>query len=196
MKHLLRAVLAAFVLASSGWAAPPVKFLEQHCQLCHNADSKQGDLDLTALKFTPADPENLARWVKVHDRIASGEMPPKKRPRPAVADVAAVTKSLHDDIIAAERKAAGDGGQTRLRRLTRAEYENTVRDLLDLPGLPLQGDLPADGSVHGFDKNSDALDLSHVNLAKYFEAADRILDVAIATRPRAPESTRFRTTLA
>ena len=42
--------------------------------------------------------------------------------------------------------------------------------------------LPADGSAHGFDKNSDALDISHVNLAKYVEAADKTLDMAIATQ--------------
>ena len=61
-----------------------------------------------------------------------------------------------------------------MRRLTRAEYENTIRDLFDLPGIALQGELPADGSAHGFDKNSDALDISHVNLAKYVEAADHV----------------------
>ena len=55
-----------------------------------------------------------------------------------------------------------------------------MRDLFDMPGLALQGDLPADGMAHGFDKNSDALDISHVNLAKYIEAADKTLDLAIA----------------
>ena len=75
-----------------------------------------------------------------------------------------------------------------MRRLTRAEYENTVRDLFDLPGIALQGDLPADGSAHGFDNNADALDISHVNLAKYVEAADHALDMAIATQPQAPDA--------
>jgi hypothetical protein len=196
MKSFSWGVLVALLGPIAGWAAPPAKFFETHCHLCHNADNKQGDLDLTALKFEPAKAENFTQWVKVHDRIASGEMPPKKRPRPDAADIATITKSLHDDLVSAEAKAAGDNGQTRLRRLTRTEYENTVRDLFDLPGLPLQGELPADGTVHGFDKNSDALDLSHVNLAKYMEAADRILDVAIATRPKAPAVVKYRTTLA
>ena len=176
-------------------AAPPTKFFETHCVSCHDADSKSGGLDLTALPFQPADPENVAQWVKVHDRIGAGEMPPKNKPRPAAGDVAAAAKALHDDLVGAERQAAADG-RTRLRRLTRVEYENTIRDLFDLPGLPLQADLPADGQVHGFDKNADALDLSHVNLAKYLEAADRALDVAIVTRPRAPAPVKFRTSLA
>jgi hypothetical protein len=87
-------------------------------------------------------------------------------------------------------------GRTITRRLTRSEYENTVRDLFDMPGIALQGLLPADGSAHGFDNNSDALDISHVNLAKYVEAADLTLDLAIATRPVAPISRKRRISLA
>ena len=48
-------------------------------------------------------------------------------------------------------------------------------------GPEVKGELPADGSAHGFDNNSEALDISHVNLAKYMEAADYALDIAIAT---------------
>jgi hypothetical protein len=87
-------------------------------------------------------------------------------------------------------------GRTITRRLTRSEYENTVRDLFDMSGIALQGLLPADGSAHGFDNNSDALDISHVNLAKYVEAADLTLDLAIATRPVAPISRKRRISLA
>jgi mono/diheme cytochrome c family protein len=192
----LLAACAALALPAAGSAAPPVKFFEAHCVSCHDADTKQGGLDITSLKFTPTNAENVAKWVTVHDRVASGEMPPKKKPRPAAADLAAAVKAVRDDLIAAEREVTARDGRPQLRRLTRVEYENTIRDLFDLPGLPLQIDLPADGQVHGFDKNGDALDLSHVNLAKYFEAADRVLDVAIATRPRAPKPDKFRTTLA
>jgi hypothetical protein len=188
-------VAACLVLPSIANAAPPNKFFETHCLSCHGIDAKQGGLDLTTLKFTPSDPDNFARWVRIHDRIAASEMPPKNKPRPPAAELTAAMKAIHDDLVAAEAKAA-TGGRTRLRRMTRAEYENTVRDLFDLPGLPLQGDLPPDGTVHGFDRNADALDLSHVNLGKYLEAADRILDVAIATRPRAPQPIKQRISLA
>jgi mono/diheme cytochrome c family protein len=194
--RLTFALVAILLIPTVGRAAPPDRFFEAHCVSCHDADTKKGGLDLTALKFEPADPENVARWVKIHDRIAKGEMPPRNKPRPQASEVAAVTKSLHDDLVAAERKAAAADGRTRLRRMTRVEYENTVRDLFDLPGLLLQSDLPADGQVFGFDKNSDALDLSHVNLAKYLEAADRVLHTAIATRAQPPKPIRQRISLA
>ena len=193
---LLLICVSLLLLSSPAFAAPPAKFFEAHCTSCHDADTKEGGLDLTALKFTPTDPDNVARWVNIHDRVAAGEMPPKNKPRPPAAEVTAATKSLHDDLVEAERKAAVADGKTRLRRLTRVEYENTVRDLFDVPGLLLQAELPADGSVHGFDKNSDALDLSHVNLTKYLEAADRILDVVVATRPTAPKPVKQRISLA
>jgi hypothetical protein len=195
----IRALVAcalALAVAAPAPAAPPGKFFAAHCTSCHDPDTKSGGLDLTALAFDPSDAENFALWVRVHDRIASGEMPPKNKPRPPAADVTAATRALHDDLVAVERKAAERDGKTRLRRLTRTEYENTVRDLFDLPGIPLQIDLPPDGQAHGFDRNADALDLSHVTLAKYLEAADRVLDTAIATRPSAPKPIRQRISLA
>ena len=111
-------------------------------------------------------------------------MPPKKQPRPPAAETAAALKSLQQSLIEAEKSRGDEAGRTGLRRLTRAEYENTIRDLFDMPGIALQGNLPADGSAHGFDKNSDALDISHVNMAKYVDAADHTLNLAIATQPR------------
>jgi hypothetical protein len=171
-------------------------FFEAHCTGCHDATVKKGGLDLTALHVEPADPDNFARWLKIHDRIESGEMPPRNKPRPAATETSAALKSLHDMLVKAEEAKRAGQVRTGVRRLTRVEYENTVRDLLDLPGIALQGDLPGDGSAHGFDNNSDALDISHVNLARYLEAADRALDMAIATQPKPPSVTKQRISLA
>ena len=164
----------------------PAGFFQKHCYECHDADAKQGGLDLSSLPVELADAENFARWVKIHDRIEAGEMPPRDQPRPPAADQAAAMGWLKTSLVQAEQRQRRGEPRTVVRRLTRAEYENTIRDLFDLPGLTLQGELPPDGSAHGFDKNSDALDISHVNLAKYLEAADHVLDVAIAIQPQPP----------
>jgi len=185
----LRLCVSLLLISSPLHAAPPTAFLDAHCASCHDSGTKKGGLDLTAAL-------DAAGWVKVHDRMAAGEMPPKGRPRPPAADLAAAVNAIRGDLVAAEKAAAATDGRTRLRRLTRAEYENTVRDLLDLPGLLLQADLPPDGQAHGFDRNADALDLSHVTLARYLEAADRALDMAVATRPRAPVAIKQRISLA
>lgn len=177
-------------------SARPAAYFEKHCLGCHDSTSKRGGFDLSALKFAPDDADNFARWVKVHDRIRAGEMPPKNRPRPPEKETAAALRGLRDLLVAAETKQLAGQGRTRLRRLTRVEYEHTVRDLFDLPGIPMQGELPADGSAHGFDNNSGALEISHVHMARYIEAADRILDIAIAVRPQPPTVVKQRISLA
>ena len=172
------------------------EFFKQHCFECHDKDTHEGNLDLASLKLDPANPENFARWVKIYDRIERGEMPPKKQLRPPESEKTSVLKSLKSSLVEAEKLRLGDGPRTVLRRLTRTEYENTIRDLFDMPGIALQGNLPADGSAHGFDKNSDALDISHVNMAKYVQAADHILNLAIATQPKSPTVQKRRISLA
>jgi hypothetical protein len=173
-------------LGARNAAGSASEFFEKHCVECHDADTRKGNLDLTSLKPDFADVETFARWVTVYDRVTAGEMPPKKKPRPAPDELKAVTAWLSDGLISAERTRLDTESRTGVRRLTRGEYENTVRDLFDMPGIALAGMMPPDGMAHGFDKNSEALDISHVNLATYVEAAEKTLDMAIANRPAAP----------
>lgn len=186
MSHKIMILCHMILCSSALHAAELTPFLQKHCFECHDSVAREGGLDLTMLELDLSNAELVGRWVKIHDRIAAGEMPPKTEPRPPAAEVAGVTESLKQSLVKAERARFLTEGRTGLRRLTRAEYENTVRDLFEMPGIALAGELPADGSAHGFDKNSDALDISHVNMAKYLEAADHALDYAIATRPQAP----------
>ena len=179
----MSAALAALLL---GLQQDPRPYLEKHCVECHDAETKKGNLDLTALGSDVSVPETFGRWVKVYDRVLAGEMPPKKKPAPPETETRELLAGLKKSLLGADRARQDAQGRTAVRRLTRGEYENTVRDLFGLPGIPLESSLPADGMANGFDKSSDALDLSHVNLAKYVEAADQILDVAIATSPQAP----------
>ena len=182
---MLRPVAFLLLLAVPA-AAQPAKFLDAHCLDCHSGKTPQAGLDLAALKYDLDKPEVFARWVKVFDQIESGAMPPKKKPRPTADEVKGATADIKAALRKADHARFAADPRTRIRRLTREEYENTVRDLFALPGLVLQDDLPADGSVNGFSKHADALDLSHVNLALYMAAADRILDTAIATQPEPP----------
>jgi hypothetical protein len=190
------ATMLTLMAVSAAAREEPPEFFAAHCFACHDGVEKKGGLDMTDLAFAPEGPENFAVWRKVHDRVAAGEMPPRGRPRPPADESAAARTWLHDRLVRAEKVGRDPGGRTPLRRMTRIEYENTVRDLLDLPGLPLSADLPADGSAHGFDTNAEALEISHVNVAKYLEAADRALDTAIATRPRPPKPIKQRISLA
>ena len=162
------------------------RFLERHCQSCHSGTEPAAKLDLTTLPHDLSDPAVLARAVRVHDRIAAGEMPPADMERPTAEEIAAVTAALDRQLLAADRARIAGHGRARLRRMTRVEYENTLRDLLALDRLDIKEMLPADDEIAGFDKVAEALDVSPVHLAAYADAADRALGRAIATRSTPP----------
>lgn len=179
----LALLFACSSLAQFAYAEPSAEFLKRYCFDCHGPTAQEAGLDLSALPRDYAHAEHFRRWQKVYDRVREGEMPPAEAEQPKVEERRAWIGSLSEALVAAERAAPP---KPHLRRLTRAEYEHTIRDLFEMPGIALLGNLPADGSAHGFDKHTEALDISHVNLAKYLEAADHILNYAIATRPQPP----------
>jgi hypothetical protein len=158
---------------------------EQHCYDCHDAEMKKGGLDLTALAWRPEDEENLRQWIKIHDKVQRGDMPPPQKKRPAADLQAAFLQSLHKPLhdLSAARQASS--GRTVLRRLNRSEYENTLHDLLGVD-TPLRDLLPEDALAGGFDNVASSLELSGVHLEMYLQAADRALGEAIATGPRPP----------
>jgi hypothetical protein len=193
MSALLVAALLPLPTVAADKDVATKKFVARFCAECHDKTTQEATLDLTSLPRDLSNPDHFRRWVKVHDRVAAGEMPPKDAEQPKPAERTAILGTLRESLLAAERATSKD--VPRLRRLTRAEYENTVRDLFDMTGIALAGRLPADGSAHGFDKHPEALDISHVNVAKYLESADHILDYAIATRPEPPTIQRRRISL-
>ena len=130
-----------------------------------------------------ADKETRKRWESVLEQLTEGVMPPKEKPRPPVADIAAVKDWVTGTLAAADEQQRGREGRVVLRRLNRTEYENTVRDLLGVE-TPLQDLLPLDTSAEGFDNVGEALHTSSFLLERYLEAADTALAQAVANRPQ------------
>lgn len=165
-------------------------FLEKHCIDCHGADSAKAGLrlDTLAAKFT--DPDTQRLWLKVLERVEAGDMPPKKKPRPAEGDQKQVLTWINDRLLEADRSSAPRRGALALRRLTRLQYENTIHDLLTID-LPLKERLPEDKRAFGFDNVGEALNLSPSQLEAYLEAADAALDAAIVKKAK-PETFKRR----
>src|SRR5579862_5760971 len=65
---------------AAGAPQPEAAFFSKHCYDCHDHEEHKGGLDLTALPWPPVDQDAVTRWVKIHDRVAAGEMPPPKKP--------------------------------------------------------------------------------------------------------------------
>lgn len=166
-----------------------VAFTDRHCSSCHNDVDKEGGLDLTSLNFALSDSANLHTWMKVHDRVQHGEMPPKEKRRPEPAEAAAFMSAISGQLIAEESRVASQFGRVQRRRLNRSEYENSLRDLLHLPRLVVGDQLPEDGAIALYNKVSRALDVSHVHLARYMSAAQMAIREAMATEYVKPPTT-------
>ena len=103
---------------------------------CHDSAIKKGRLDLAALKFDPSDAANRSVWIKVHDRVKAGEMPPgrtRTRPDAMPGGIGFIDGLGAGSIAAAERATLAGEGRSIQRRLNRHEYENALRDLLGVP---------------------------------------------------------------
>jgi hypothetical protein len=165
-------------------------FIQDNCSDCHDATTKEAGMDLTAMKFEPEDPANFAIWAKVHDRVKAGEMPPAKQPRPVPAQLTTFVNGLSAALTAADRAAVErDGGRAVQRRLNRYEYENALRDLLNVPWAQVKDKLPLDGERYGFNKSGEALDVSFVQMDRYLSAADYAMRQAMSAAFERPQPT-------
>jgi mono/diheme cytochrome c family protein len=160
---------------------PGRDFITKHCVTCHGASKPKGGLRLDNLSDDLADTGTRERWLAAVKRVKAGEMPPKGKPRPADKDV----QGLADWVDTRVALAGQSQGRVVLRRLNRAEYENTVRDVLGIQ-VELRELLPEDTSANGFDNVGEALHTSPFLMEKYLEAADVALGKAIANLPQPP----------
>ena len=183
---LSRLVFLGLVLSPLGSLAALPAFLEKNCVECHDADAKKGGLDLTALKSDPTDAKSFETWVKIFDRTANGEMPPKKKPRPDATQKSAYLSDLSALLFRQDASRIASQGRTVERRMNRFEYENAVRDLLQAPWLDLKEILPEDTEAFRFNKTGQALDVSHVQLQRYLTAAEEGLHSAFISSVEKP----------
>jgi hypothetical protein len=193
-RGLLICSVIGITTAATRAALPPAAttFIQRHCADCHNSDAKKGNLDLSALPFDLNTQATFDRWVKIHDRVEAGEMPPKSEKRPAAAESTAFLKAIADPMIQADQAREATQGRAVWRRLNRYEYENAMRDLLGAPWLQIKELLPEDGESHRFNKDGTALSISHVQMAAYLDAAEYALHEVAGTQASRPETTTTR----
>lgn len=103
-----------------------------------------------------------------------------------------MVKTLHDFIEQEDREDVMANGRGPLRLLSRDEYEQNLRDVLQLPLLDIRDMLPEEREAQRFNKTASALDMSRVQLAAYLDAADAALRQAMAGRPEPPPAIKSR----
>ncbi len=160
-------------------------FLHSHCTDCHSDSSSDEAFDITGLNWESAN--DLQQLVRMYDRVAEGEMPPITEPTPPAEFKAEFLSELADRLIRLDKERIQSVGRAMKRRLNRYEYENTLRDLLNVPWLQVRNMFPEDGELHRFNKSGEALDVSHVQLSRYMSAADDALRQAMIVKLERPE---------
>ncbi|HEX4613845.1 MAG TPA: DUF1592 domain-containing protein [Urbifossiella sp.] len=155
------------------FAADVAPILAAYCVSCHGPQAARGGVNLAGFSDAAAAERDPAVWEQVAAAIRSGAMPPAGRQQPTAAE----RDTLDAWLDAVTIGSASPADRVTVRRLNRAEYNATVRDLCGVDCRPAD-DFPADDTGHGFDNNADVLSLPPVLVEKYLAAAERVVDAA------------------
>jgi len=153
-----------------------VRMLDQYCMDCHNLDDFAG-----GLAFDLMDTDNLLTdaesWEKVLLKLKAGMMPPLGNDRPNEREVEAFVEDLAHGIDTAWSEKPNTGAPL-LHRMNRTEYQNAIRDLLDLP-IDATSLFPADASSEGFENIASVLSVSPALMQSYISAANKVSRLAV-----------------
>lgn len=156
--------------------------LAQNCSMCHNATNPKGPVDFLKAQ-TAADVEKQRGvWRNVAEQLRNRTMPPianklTEQDRQMVAMW--IDQHLQQTACSGQEYA----GAVTIRRLTRRDYGNTIRDLLGVD-MDMTALFPEDGSGgEGFDTDGETLFIPPLMTEKYMDAAQQILNRVIITPP-------------
>ncbi len=155
-------------------------FLTTYCNGCHNSTKQAGSVTLDAYLNESHAKKDRMTWEMIVNVVTSGEMPPKKKPQPSKDEKEAFLGWVENTMIKVDCTSPKDPGRVTLRRLNRAEYNNTIRDLCGVDFSPAD-DFPSEDVGYGFDNIGDVLSMQPVLLEKYLTAAEKVLDTAIVS---------------
>lgn len=153
-------------------------FFAENCVSCHNPQTKAGGLDLGDLRRADSVLRSRETWESVVRKIQTGEMPPAGSPKPNPAKSKTFCLQMGREFQRVDKAAPVNPGSVTAHRLNRAEYNNTVRDLLGVNFHPAD-DFPQDDSGYGFDNIGDVLSLSPSQMEKYVAASEKIARTAL-----------------
>lgn len=156
-----------------------VPFVKKYCIDCHAGKEAEAELDLTKYKSVQDLAKDRRAWRLVSQKIRSREMPPDDYDkRPADHEAESIANWIDTTMKAAICRGTIDPGRVTIHRLNRAEYNNTIRDLVGVDFQPAD-DFPSDDVGYGFDNIGDVLALPPILLEKYLAAAEKIMDKAL-----------------
>ena len=156
-------------------------FLATYCVGCHGGAAPAAQFDLGLYSTMDAVTRDYPRWNLVLEKLTAREMPPKPAPQPPDAARQEVIDWVQAVRMNEARRNAGDPGPVLVRRLSNAEYNNTIRDLTGVDMRPTR-EFPVDpANTAGFDNSGESLAMSPALLNKYLQAAREVGDHMVLT---------------
>ena len=154
-------------------------FLKTFCHECHGPETDNGGLRLDKFSSTKDVQADRKTWTKTLQYLELGAMPPPDHDtQPDSKQRQAVVGYLDKTLFDIDCDLVRDPGRVTIRRLNRAEYDNTIRDLLGVDFHPAKN-FPSDDVGEGFDNIGDVLSVSPLLIEKYLDAAEQVAHKAI-----------------
>jgi hypothetical protein len=147
--------------------------LERYCLHCHDSATARGRIVLDVFGDGPPEPRYRSLLLQIADNLRTQNMPPGEEPRPGGEELETLNSWL-DTALLTENHGAG---RVAVRRLNRAEYNNTIRDLIGLDFQPAN-EFPSDDVGYGFDNIGEVLSTPPVLLEMYLAAAEKVIEEA------------------
>ena len=160
--------------------------LQKYCVSCHSGNTPAAGISLSEYKSAPVMLKQRSTWERAHTNVDNRHMPPMGMPQPTTEERNALSAWIQGTLSKGECDVK-EPGRVTLRRLNRAEYNNSVRDLLGVDIKPAD-DFPSDDVGYGFDNIGDVLSISPLLMEKYLNAARKVSRAAIV----APEDRALR----
>ena len=166
--------------AENNFSTIVVPFTKKYCLSCHGAEKPEAGISLVKFVDETAMRKDRRTWERVLEIINSGAMPPRDEPQPSADEKAKLLDYLETSLHKIDCARLSDPGRVTIRRLNRAEYNNTIRDLMEVTFRPAD-DFPSDDVGYGFDNIGDVLSLPPLLMEKYLNAAEKIAQLAVLT---------------
>ena len=148
--------------------------LRRYCVDCHAGDQPKGDVNIEKIKRISDVRRNPRLWQDVLFMLDNKQMPPPKSDQLSSHEAKSLRSWIQHYLNAEAHANAGDPGPVVMRRLSRAELENTLRDLTGFDLQPTR-QFPADNAAgEGFTNAGEAMVMSPALFDKYAAAMRKI----------------------
>lgn len=154
--------------------------MQKFCVECHGGEDVKAGIDFNDFKSYDDVLRHREVWVDVFDAVEFEDMPPEDKNQPSEAEREIVMDWLDKNVVNADWQKMADPGRVSLSRLTKIEYQNSLRDLF---GMDLQSGIylgrDPEGST-GFTNDRGNLTFPLFALQDFLREAERATDAVLS----------------